>query len=107
VTVPFIRTPLPFECDDCKKPLGKGTVISPHDGRVFCDSICAARDYVRSKLGDEPTATIAEPTPVTRSPLDIIRPPNRTSGERFFLIATARSSAVTRSSRSYNASPSP
>jgi hypothetical protein len=49
-----IRTPLPFECDDCKKPLGKGTVISPHDGRVFCDNICAARDYIRLKLGDEP-----------------------------------------------------
>ncbi len=54
MTVPFIRTPLPFECDECQKPLGKGTIISPIDGRVFCDSICAARDYVRLKLGDEP-----------------------------------------------------
>jgi hypothetical protein len=34
--------------------LGKGTIISPSDGRVFCDDICAARDYIRLKLGNEP-----------------------------------------------------
>jgi hypothetical protein len=51
-----IRTPLVFQCDDidCRKPLNRPAIISPVDGRVFCDSICAARDYIRLKLGDEP-----------------------------------------------------
>lgn len=54
--MPPIRVPLVFQCDDidCRKPFSKPAIISPIDGRVFCDSICAARDYIRMKLGDEP-----------------------------------------------------
>jgi hypothetical protein len=56
VTVPLIRIPLAFRCDDidCRKPLNTLGVVSPLDGRVFCDHICAMRDHIRMRLKTGP-----------------------------------------------------
>ena len=45
-----------FRCDDidCRKPLDKTALISPLDGRVFCGTICAARDFIRMRLETDP-----------------------------------------------------
>ena len=51
-----IRIPLAFQCDDegCRKPLNELAVISPRDGRVFCNNICASRDHMRVRFVADP-----------------------------------------------------
>jgi hypothetical protein len=64
-----IRVPLVFRCDsiDCRKPLNNPAIISAIDGRVFCNSICAAQDYLRQKFGDEPHL-VPDDVPLRRLP---------------------------------------
>jgi hypothetical protein len=52
--VAALRIPLVFECDECGKPLDEPALISPINGRVFCGDVCAAKDYVRLKVGKGP-----------------------------------------------------
>jgi hypothetical protein len=52
--VSVLRIPLIFQCDECEKPLDEPALISPINGRVFCGHICAAKDYIRLKLGTAP-----------------------------------------------------